>query len=349
MSAALLFERLQMLVKADLEALPDLFPQSAISDDGESIGGVPIFPEETHYHPEASAAFAEADTLLRHDKTTKSSAPDRDSYGPESESESEQTSDAQLERRFVHIPQPEPDPNLERRFVLFKDVKSYWTADESMASSKSRLLGTCLERGALASPDQTFSPIISISKYPYKFVNQRDSQRIASKFFDAGKFWMREWDLYYVWPTDGDKPLVLICEDQLQTLLAEINTEFQDLGLKITAYNRAEGLIIKFPNHPHTTPRYLGRSSSKAELDEMSADAPDSTYRAPGEGHIPPPDDRTLEAFKQMIDDAAELNRAKNKAAKAKKKGERILKQQNMRQQLKRAQRYLGLHPKYDD
>ena len=154
---------------------------------------------------------------------------------------------------------------------------------------------------------------------------------------------------YYIWPADGSSPLILIREDQLQTLLTDINTEFQDLRLKITTYNRTEGLVIKFPSHPRLTPRYLGRSSSKAEFDDMSANAPGHTFTAPGEGHAPPPDQRTLEAFKKMMDDAAELNKAKSKAMKAKKKEERALKQKNMGQQLKRAQRYLGLHPKLEN
>lgn len=193
MSTALRLERLQRLIKADLEALPDISPQLAISDDEESIGGVPI-PSEVPPHSEATPATAiGTHTLPLLDSSQNLTAPECDNY--ESESESEQAPDAELEGRLVRIPQPEPEVNLERRFVLLKDVKSCWSADKEIVPSMSQLPDTCLERGALASPDQTFSPILPISKYPYKFVNQRDSQRIASKFFDAGKFWMREWDL----------------------------------------------------------------------------------------------------------------------------------------------------------
>ena len=195
MSTALRLERLQRLVKADLEALPDISPQLAISDE-ESIGGVPIPSEEVPSHSEATPATAiDTHTLPILDNSKNLTTPEYDNY--ESESESEQALDAELEleRRFVRIPQPEPEANLERRFVLLKDVKSCWSADEEIVPFISQFPNTRLERGALASPDQTFSPILPISKYPYKFVNQRDSQRIASKFFDAGKFWMREWDL----------------------------------------------------------------------------------------------------------------------------------------------------------
>ena len=193
MSTALRLERLQRLIKADLEALPDISPQLAISDDEESIGGVPI-PSEVPSHSEVTPATAiDTHTLPLLDSSQNLTAPECDNH--ESESESEQTPDAEFERRFVRIPQPEPEVNLERRFVLLNDVKSCWSADKEIVPSMSQLPDTCLERGALASPDQTFSPILPISKYPYKFVNQRDSQRITSKFFDAGKFWMREWGL----------------------------------------------------------------------------------------------------------------------------------------------------------
>jgi len=49
------------------------------------------------------------------------------------------------------------------------------------------------------------------------------------------------------------------------------------------------------------------------------------------------------------MEEAMELNKAKNKATKAKKNEQRMLKQQNMGKQLKRTLRYLGLRPKRDD
>ena len=50
-------------------------------------------------------------------------------------------------------------------------------------------------RGQLTAPGESFAPIVAISKFPYKFVNEDASQPIASAFFDEGKFWTREWDL----------------------------------------------------------------------------------------------------------------------------------------------------------
>jgi hypothetical protein len=49
--------------------------------------------------------------------------------------------------------------------------------------------------GDLASFSKGFCPIVSVSKFPYKFVPASVKQDVASQFFDGGKFWMREWDL----------------------------------------------------------------------------------------------------------------------------------------------------------
>jgi len=57
------------------------------------------------------------------------------------------------------------------------------------------LTDTDLKPGGLISFGHKFTSIQALSKYPYKFCNKADMQDIASAFFDAGKFWDREWDL----------------------------------------------------------------------------------------------------------------------------------------------------------
>ena len=60
----------------------------------------------------------------------------------------------------------------------------------------------------------------------------------------------------------------------------------------------------------------------------------------------PPPLDATLiEDFKIMIADAWEMTKNKSKALKEKKRVDRMQKLKSMTDQLKRAQRYLGLRP----
>ena len=45
--------------------------------------------------------------------------------------------------------------------------------------------------------DKTFTPIIALSRYPYKLIKDDSlSQQIASRFFDKNQFWARSWDMY---------------------------------------------------------------------------------------------------------------------------------------------------------
>lgn len=72
---------------------------------------------------------------------------------------------------------------------------------------------------------------------------------------------------------------------------------------------------------------------------------PGPDFRSAIEPECPPLDDLTLDAFKQLMEDSFEAQKAKNKASKAKKQQERLVKQKTLVDQFKRAQRYLGLRP----
>ena len=80
----------------------------------------------------------------------------------------------------------------------------------------------------------------------------------------------------------------------------------------------------------------------------MSGGVPSSTFREYGDptDNIP---DRTLEAFKAMIEDGFDAAKNKSKALREKKAALRVVQQGNMVKHLKRAQRYLGLRPRFDD
>ena len=77
----------------------------------------------------------------------------------------------------------------------------------------------------------------------------------------------------------------------------------------------------------------------------MVENTPSHELHSAGELESPPLDERTLEAFKQLMEESFEAQRAKNKASKAKKQQDRLLKQKSMADQFKRSQRYLGLRP----
>lgn len=147
---------------------------------------------------------------------------------------------------------------------------------------------------------------------------------------------------YYIWDVEPVKPLILVRESQLQELLKEINIHLK-LGLRITDAQREEGLVARFPDHPQFLPRYLGRSHSREEHDEMVNATPSSTFRAAGEPTRGPPDSGTLAEFKQLMEELWDCQKAKAKANKEKKQQHRLETQKTMGDKFKRAQRYLGL------
>jgi hypothetical protein len=77
----------------------------------------------------------------------------------------------------------------------------------------------------------------------------------------------------------------------------------------------------------------------------MVSNVPGANARVAGESVPPPLGGRTLENFKQTIEEMIEITKKKNKAAKEKKQIERLGKQKILADQFKRAQRYLGLRP----
>lgn len=131
-------------------------------------------------------------------------------------------------------------------------------------------------------------------------------------------------------------------ENQFQDFLKEINDHFK-LNLRITDSQREEGLVSRFPDHPECRPRYLGRSESRQQYDDMASHTPSKNFRSAGEEACGAPENGTLEQFKQLMEELWDIQKAKNKAAKARKQQERLVKQKSMVAQFKRAQRHLGL------
>ncbi|KAI4944280.1 hypothetical protein J4E91_008837 [Alternaria rosae] len=324
-------QRLRRFVQTDVDAIPDrpVSPQSEPNPEpkpdhasyNDSTGGVSL--ENTPPNPPASKQIPASNVDTR-------------------------------------IKTPPDVENTERRFVWVKDADSSFNPNlDSMRLSTATapaprtdaagLPVTDLQRGDLVSPRHHFTAIQALSKYPYKYCDKSHMQDIASAFFDQGKFWQREWDLYYVWDIEEtSKPFVLVRESQVQALLGEINKHL-NLSLRISDQQREEGLLVQFPDHPRCLPRYLGRSHSREDVDSMAENAPNEHFRAAGEPLHPPLGVPTLEDFKQLMENLAEAQKAKNKANKAKKQQERLGKNKSMTDQFKRASRYLGLRNSIQD
>ncbi|KAF1938385.1 hypothetical protein EJ02DRAFT_473964 [Clathrospora elynae] len=310
-------ECLRRLVQADLDALPD----RPVSPDHQDTGCAGVSLEQSEIPISIQDAPSETDSLIK-----------------EAHPALEEPSDS----RFVWVEGTEISykPNL--------NSMRHSTAPPTTAAKTTTLAVTDLQRGDLASARHHFTPIQALAKYPYRFCNLDYKQTIASTFFDGGKFWQREWDLYYVWDHEPTKPLILVRESQVQALLKEINSQLK-LSLRITDQQREDGLVVAYPDHPRCLPRYLGRSNSREEYDNMLENAPSETFRASGEPVHPPLEGRTLQDFKRLMQDAADVQKAKGKASKAKKQQERVVKQHSMADQFKRTQRYLGVRPSASD
>ncbi|PGH11314.1 hypothetical protein AJ79_04930 [Helicocarpus griseus UAMH5409] len=193
----------------------------------------------------------------------------------------------------------------------------------------------------------SFCPIIAVSRFPYKYVRSSEKDRIAKGFFDAGKFWDRCWDLYYIHPPPhiSMQPLVLVPTHQVQDLIDEIN---RVLKCQVSIPSDPDmGFMIHFEDDGTPQPQYLGTSSSKEEKEAMESIIP----AAPCDGYAAPKGcsaevDCSFAAFKAKMEAAVEAARKNKKKAKTKRQGDRIMRLRGWCSTLKRTQCYLGMRPR---
>ena len=129
---------------------------------------------------------------------------------------------------------------------------------------------------------------------------------------------------------------------QAQTLIDEVNTTFPKLNWQFDSRNEDEGLLLTFEDpNPEYRPRFLGCSDSRSKFDFLveNIDPPDFSNMDSS------PQDRSKEAFREMMALAAEAAKNKNKKNKSVRQERNILNRQTMGKQLVQAQRFLGLLP----
>ena len=161
--------------------------------------------------------------------------------------------------------------------------------------------------------------------------------------WDSNKIYERGWDLYYIHSAHelSDKPYTYVSEYQFQALLDEVNQALPKANIKIGDDLREEGMVLDFDGLPEELrPRCLGRLQSREQYDTWTFEAPIT----PKSGKMPA--DRSLEAFRAMLEATAELGKAKSKAKKKATHQIAIQNRQDMGRQLMRAQRRLGLKKK---
>ncbi|KAI9721880.1 MAG: hypothetical protein M1828_004975 [Chrysothrix sp. TS-e1954] len=203
--------------------------------------------------------------------------------------------------------------------------------------------------GKLASPNEAFCPIFAVSKYPYKFVEKSLSQPIATAAFDDGKFWRREWDVYYLWPEgiSETKPLLLVPALQVEKLLTEINTLVPAANVTLGSEAETFGLVVRFAGNAKLRPRFLGQSGSREKFASLEKHVPsvDTSYEGSPTSKVSPLTDDAVQDWRRKMDLASEVSKGKKLAAKAAKKQTREEKQTHWKSDLKTAERFLGMRP----
>ncbi|KAL8706921.1 MAG: hypothetical protein Q9201_000081 [Fulgogasparrea decipioides] len=194
--------------------------------------------------------------------------------------------------------------------------------------------------------EREFCPLGAVNKWPYKFLQQPDSETISKAFFAAGQFRSRGWTLYYINTLLGTarKPLILVPADEVQALFDDIK---QELGLIVyfPSSKREPGFLLSFTEEGVPRPRYLGRLDFEHSLDEMEAKIT-SHHLAQDENHRL--DDRSFAAFKKKMEAAVQATNQKSKNQRDKKKKDRVSSKHGWCEQLKRTQCYLGIRPRAD-
>ncbi|KXT08723.1 hypothetical protein AC579_1578 [Pseudocercospora musae] len=199
------------------------------------------------------------------------------------------------------------------------------------------------DKGKTAPAGTKFCPYIAVTNYCYKFVPKLWTQPLASAFFDAEKIYKRSWNLYYVASSETGV-VAFVTQEQLQTLLDDINKAFPEANIKIPEWALEEGLLIDFDDLDSSyRPRLAGTCTSRDQYRSCL-----STLDQEPMMSIPTNGDRSLEAFREKMAAAEEISKKRKKGANTRRHQEALIKRQDMVRQSLRGQRYLGLHPKND-
>ena len=213
-------------------------------------------------------------------------------------------------------------------------------------------------KGEPAPAGTSFCPFLAIAKFPYKYVDSSFRQPIATAFFNEGKIYNRKWDLYvltlvivililtsssyYAWNDQTAKAITFIPLSQAQTLVEEVNTGFPKLKWQFDSRHEEEGLLLNFEDpNPEYRPRFLGCADNRSKFDFLVENIDPCDFS----NMDALPQDRSKEAFRQMMALAADAAKNKNKKNKSARQERNILNRQSMSKQLLQAQRYLGLLP----
>lgn len=166
--------------------------RAAIKDDLEKLPDVPkAEPKPEVKHVPKPKVEATTPAFIGPPRPPPKSQPQSTNPGniiwPEAQEDgASDDSEADCDIEFIRVNEDEG-----RIKELEKDDSS---AEDDIAIPRT-LEKVKLAKGQLAPHGQGYVAIVGFSKFPYKYISKEYSEKVADCFFNAGKFWMRDWDL----------------------------------------------------------------------------------------------------------------------------------------------------------
>jgi hypothetical protein len=157
--------RLRDAIKDDLDKLPDLPSKVEPASEMEATAAQPT----SNAQPKPAARPNLSSILW------PESQPDLES----------DDSEADCEVQFIRVEDEERIEELEKNYP----------SNEDAPAIASTTLGRGMSKGQLTPIGQGFAAIVALSKFPYRNIPKNESENVADRFFNGGKFFMREWDL----------------------------------------------------------------------------------------------------------------------------------------------------------
>ncbi|PYH92624.1 hypothetical protein BO71DRAFT_357002, partial [Aspergillus ellipticus CBS 707.79] len=256
--------------------------------------------------------------------------------GPEDRLKMLFTEDESLLQLDTRLVVPEPVSPAEQEQTPAALQTSQPVEEQSATKEQPPIETTPQPIDKLPPPDGTFTPLLALAKYPYRRITGDLSERVADRFFNAGKFWERPWDMYYVYApaSRGSKCVLLTPTSQVNQFLQEINRELE-CTLTLPTDARA-GLVLPF-TEAYPQPIYVGHSTSRETKDRLEMSIP-----GPANEPLEAGMDEENAAFETMMDGAVAAIRPKKKASRQKQMMRQIH-TRDTQELVRRLQQYFGL------
>jgi hypothetical protein len=203
-----------------------------------------------------------------------------------------------------------------------------------------------LRLGEMSPEMMTFCPWQLTMAYPFIFIGNTNRGRCSPFFLKETLLNTQSWDFFYIWPTGGQSPLLLIPTEQFQHRLDIVNVT---LGTRLTVPSgkNSERFRFIFGQFGTPRPRFLGRINDVATYDSKKSAVPspeacDNVGRMPGQASII--FNENIEAIKRALRGSRPTSK---KAYKAHQR--RLETHLAWGRSTKRVQRYLGLRKRISD